>query len=81
LECTGKKSARKTDDYKSRHYEKGADEGHHHLTRIRPQKSAIKGRQNLYNPVVFEAVNRYNRGHVDASGSAGRFLWQAQKVA
>src|SRR5207302_4401943 len=33
LECTGKKSARKTDDYKSRRYEKGADEEHHHLTR------------------------------------------------
>jgi hypothetical protein len=30
---------------------------------------------------VFDAVNRYDRGHVDASGSAGRFLWQAQKVA
>ena len=30
---------------------------------------------------MFDAVNRYDRGHVDASGSAGRFLWQAQKVA
>jgi len=29
-------------------------DAHHRLTRIRPKKSAIKDRYNLYNPAAFE---------------------------
>jgi hypothetical protein len=49
------------------------------LTRIRPKKSAIEGRENLYDPVMFAAVARFNQGHVNGSCSVRGFLWQAQK--
>jgi integrase len=64
LECTGKKSARKTDDYESRHYEKGADEEHHHLTRYRRQNGVIKDAILASNPIAIFASGLHDGGPV-----------------